>query len=91
VTAEILAIVSAVMGGGLVAGLIQIYKARPERDSVIVSATQNAAEILQGVNTALYTELNHEREKSARLNRQLAEASSKLREHGVEWDRESIS
>lgn len=87
-TAEILTLVSVLLGGGFITALIAVYRARPERDSVIVSSAQNAAEILQGLNKALYDELNREREKRAETEKELDRAEDALRSAGVEWDRE---
>lgn len=87
-TAELLTLVSVLLGGGFISALVAVYRARPERDSVIVSSAQNAAEILQGLNKALYDELNREREKRAFAERELDRAEDSLKEHGVDWDRE---
>ncbi len=89
-TGEILTLVSILLGGGFIAAMVGVYKARPERDSVIVSSAQNAAEILQGLNKALYEELNRERERTARLNRQVDAAHQTLRENGIAWDADTI-
>lgn len=89
-TAEILTLASVLLGGGFVTALIGVYRARPERDSVIVSSAQNAAEILQGLNKALYDELNREREKYARANRQVDAAVVKLKENGLAFDPDDI-
>lgn len=87
-TAEILTLVSVLLGGGFITALIAVYRARPERDSVIVSSAQNAAEILQGLNKALYDELNREREKRAYAEEELDRAEDILKSSGIEWDRE---
>lgn len=78
----LLTIVSIILGGGFVTALIAVYKARPERDSVIVSSTQNAAEILQGLNTALYAEL--ERERGAREKAEQRAAAMEARADAAE-------
>jgi hypothetical protein len=61
-TSEWLSIASLILGGGFIASMIAVYKARPERDSVVVTSAQNAAEILKGLNDALYTELKRTRD-----------------------------
>lgn len=75
---ELIPIISVVLGGGFVTALIAIYKARPERDSVVVTTTQNAAAILRGLNEALYTDLTR-----ARAERDEAERRSDLYEHAL--------
>lgn len=89
-TAELLTLASVLLGGGFISALVAVYRARPERDSVIVSSAQNAAEILQGLNKALYDELNREREKFARANRQVDAAVVKLKENGLAFDPDDI-
>ena len=61
-TGEWLAVASLLLGGGFIASMVAVYKARPERDSVVVTSAQNAAEILKGLNDALYTELKRTRD-----------------------------
>lgn len=90
-TAELLTLASVVLGGGFIAALVGVYKARPERDSVIVSSAQGAAEILQGLNRALYEELQREREKCARWNRQVDAAQATLRQHGIPFDPDDVA
>jgi len=64
---QILTVLSVVLGGSFIGALVQLYRAKPDRDSVIISATKNASEVLQGLNTALYTELERERENVKRI------------------------
>jgi hypothetical protein len=85
-TAELLTLASVLLGGGFITAAIALYKARPERDSVIVSSAQNAAEILQGVNKALYDELNRERERTARKDRQINAALALLRARDIPFN-----
>ena len=63
-TETFLTVLSIALSGGFVTALVAVFKARPERDSVVVSTAQNASTILQGLNDALYEEL--ERERKAR-------------------------
>jgi hypothetical protein len=88
--AEVLTLASVLLGGGFFSALIAVYRARPERDSVIVSSAQNAAAILQGLNKALYDELTREREKSALFHRQLDAAATLLRKHHIDFDPDDI-
>jgi hypothetical protein len=47
-TSEYLTVASILLGGGFIGAMVAVYKAKPERDSVVVSSAQNAAEILKG-------------------------------------------
>jgi hypothetical protein len=89
-TPELLTLISVLLGGGFIAAMVGVYKARPERDSVIVSSAQNAAEILQGLNKALYEELTRERARTQRLNRAVDAACALLKEHGIAFDPDDI-
>jgi len=90
VQTEILGLLTALVSGGLIAGIVAIYKARPERDSVIVTATQTATVILQGLNTQLHQELAVEREKNSLLERKLRAVLKFLRDHDIEWDPDTV-
>jgi hypothetical protein len=80
---EIYAIVSTLLGGGFFAVLINMYKARPERDNIVISGAANAQEIFKGLNEALYAELEREREKYKLCNQWNEVLEDTLREANV--------
>lgn len=82
-TSEWLTLASLLLGGGFVLSLIAIYKAKPERDSVVVSSAQNAATILQGLNDALYSDLNRTRLDRDMHERRADAYEECLREAGI--------
>ena len=82
-TSEILTLVSILLGGGFIAALVAVYKAKPERDSVVVSSAQNAATILQGLNDALYTELERARADRDLHERRAECYEAELRKAGI--------
>lgn len=77
ISPEVIALISIVLGGGFITALIQGYKARPERDAVVVSAAQNASEILRGLNESLYAELDRERARRHEAEAKIEEAQSR--------------
>jgi len=54
------------LGGGLLAGLAALVKARPERDAIVITQAQGALTVQSGVIDTL-------REEIARLERQLVQ------------------
>lgn len=78
VQSAIVPVVSVILSGGFITALLAVYKARPERDSVVVTTTQNAATILKGLNEALYADLNR-----ARRERDEAERRADLYEDAM--------
>lgn len=83
-TAEVLTLLSIVLGGGFITALIAIYKAKPERDAVVVSSAQNAAEILKGLNTALYAELERVRTERDAAEREVSRLEKLCRANSIE-------
>lgn len=79
-TPEILTLLSILLGGGFIAAVVGVYKARPERDSVIVSSAANAAEILQGLNSSLHEELKRLKEQLAACETGRAQDRDRIRE-----------
>jgi hypothetical protein len=82
-TGEWLSVASLLLGGGFIASMIAVYKARPERDSVVVTSAQNAAEILKGLNDALYTELKRTRDDRDQAERRCDQLEKALRESNI--------
>jgi hypothetical protein len=82
-TSEWLAVASILLGGGFLGSIISIYKARPERDSVVVTSAQNAAEIFKGLNDALYSELERTRKDRDYHERRADAYEASLRTHRI--------
>jgi glycine/D-amino acid oxidase-like deaminating enzyme len=82
-TTEIISIISVILGGGFIGAMVAIYKARPERDSVVVTSAQNAALILRGLNDALYSDLIRTRRDRDDAENRADAYESELRKHGV--------
>ena len=59
---NLIVILTVLLGGGFIGALVQVYRAKPDRDSVVVTAGQNAGEIYKGLNEALYTDFQRERD-----------------------------
>lgn len=77
ISPEVIGLISLVLGGGFITALVQGYKARPERDAVVVSAAQNASEIFRGLNEALYAELDRERSRRHEAEAKIEEAAQR--------------
>jgi hypothetical protein len=77
-------ILTVLLGGGFVGAMIQLYRAKPDRDSVVVTATKNAAEILKGLNDSLYAELERERLKCAGHQARVELLEKRLRDAGLD-------
>ena len=68
-SSELITLVSTFLGGTFVAAFVRVYHARPQRDQIVISSTQNAAEIFRGLNEALYEDLKNTREERDRERR----------------------
>lgn len=82
-TSEYLTVASILLGGGFIGAMVAVYKAKPERDSVVVSSAQNAAEILKGLNDALYEELKRARMDRDEHERRADRCEALLRQNGI--------
>lgn len=79
-------ILTVLLGGGFIGAMVQLYRAKPERDSVVVTATKNAAEILKGLNDSLYAELERERQRCATHEARIDALEKRLRDAGLDDD-----
>lgn len=68
----IFSFITLLLSGGFVTALVVAFKARPERDSVIITNTQNAAEMLRGTNEALYADWEREHARRIAAEEELA-------------------
>lgn len=75
----VITLVTVLLGGSFVMALIAAFKARPERDGVLITNTQNAAEMLRGTNEALYADWQREHQRRVE-----AEAALELMEQRAE-------
>lgn len=77
-------ILTVLLGGGFIGAMVQLYRAKPERDSVVVTATKNAAEILKGLNDSLYAELERERKRCEAHEARIQVLEQRLRDAGLD-------
>jgi hypothetical protein len=84
-SAQIVTIISVLLGGGFIGALIQVYRAKPDRDSVVVTAGQNAGEIYKGLNEALYTDFQRERDGRREWQRYAAELEELLTTNKIDY------
>lgn len=61
----VIAIITTLLTGGFIGALVAVYRAKPDRDSVIVSSAKDATEMYRGLNEGLYAELERERMRCA--------------------------
>jgi hypothetical protein len=80
---SIYTVLSAALGGGFITAVLRVYRARPEKDRVVVSGAQNAAEILRGTSEAVYVDFQRERERRERAELWSSALEDELRTQGL--------
>lgn len=78
ITSFLPGIISAVFGGSLVAGVVALYKVRPEAGQIVVSAAQGALLVQTGVIDNLKLEIKRLNDELVALKAQLADRDQQI-------------
>lgn len=58
---SLMPLLSILLGGGFLSSLVLVFKARPEKDKLVLSAAAQATSMMDELNAMLLAELNQQR------------------------------